>query len=58
MTGQPFERRITPHGVIVPVGAAENDALAARFSEHEAAGLIAPPMPAAEYLSPQILRAI
>ncbi len=115
MTGVTFELRITPQGTVVPAVGAENDALAARFSEHEAAGLIAlaargaptgsalslafwrdiageflrelchvpegatpdgstvepptpdrlaewvlnaPPMPGAEYLSPQILRAI
>ena len=41
MATEPFELRITPHGAVVPASAAENDPLAARFAEHEAAGLIA-----------------
>lgn len=41
MADELFELRLTPHGTIVPAGAAEIDSLAVRFSEHEAAGLIA-----------------
>jgi superfamily II DNA or RNA helicase len=115
MSAEIFELRITPHGTIIPDGAAENNPLAARFFDHESAGLIAlaargvpagsapslafwrdiageflrelchvpegagpdestvepptparfaewvlnaPPMPGAEYLNPQVLRAL